>query len=35
MKVIKKEHITYVKQYEAVDGSVFDSEEECLKYEKI
>ena len=35
MKEIKEEliHKTYVTKYEALDGTVFDSSEECQKYE--
>lgn len=33
MKTIKREHITYINEYEAIDGTIFSSEEECIKYE--
>lgn len=33
MEIIKREHITYTNEYEALDGTIFSSEEECIKYE--
>ena len=33
MKIIKKEYINYIEEYEAVDGTIFNSKEECIKYE--
>lgn len=34
MKEIKKEKITSYNVYEAIDGTVFDSKDECQNYEK-
>lgn len=34
MKEIKKEIINYVYQYESFDGNLWDTKEECEKYEK-
>lgn len=34
MKEIKEEEIVYNYKYEALDGTVFNSKEECNKYEK-
>lgn len=34
MKEIKKEITNYVYQYESFDGTLFDTKEECEKYEK-
>ena len=33
MKIIKKEYINYIEEYQAVDGTIFNSKEECIKYE--
>lgn len=33
MKEIKKEKVEYYNIYEAVDGTIFDNREECVKYE--
>lgn len=34
MKEIKKERIVYDYKYEACDGSIFKTREECIKYEE-
>ena len=34
MKEIKKERIVYDCEYEACDGSIFKTREECIKYEE-
>ena len=33
MKTIKRQYVSYTNEYEAIDGTIFSSEEECIKYE--